>query len=146
MRPCRAASARWSACVPVWLLSNHRTHWLLPAFEAVRRPGVLRTNPRLRHELARQTEQRAFEVLLGQDCHPKRILFVDDQADHVEARTSIGHQRSTCARRRQVGRFGVQFARRVTCSHRRFGQEARLLNCRYRLECLRSALDAPHPV
>jgi FMN phosphatase YigB (HAD superfamily) len=81
---------RWSACVPVWLLSNHRTHWLLPR---LKRFGILKYFERILVSDtmgAAKPEQKAFEVLLGQDSHPKRLLFVDDQAQHVEAAHQLG--------------------------------------------------------
>jgi putative hydrolase of the HAD superfamily len=81
---------RWSACVPVWLLSNHRTHWLLPR---LKRFGVLEYFERILVSDtvgAAKPERNAFQVLLGQNSHAKRLLFVDDQACNVETARQLG--------------------------------------------------------
>jgi hypothetical protein len=91
---------RWSACVPVWLLSNHRTHWLLPR---LKRFGVLEYFERILVSDtigATKPEQEAFDVLLEPDSHAQRVLFVDDQACNVMAARQRGisaiHAHSEC--------------------------------------------------
>jgi FMN phosphatase YigB (HAD superfamily) len=81
---------RWSECVPVWLLSNHRSHWLLPRLS---RFGLLGCFERILVSDtigAAKPDQEAFDVLLGKNSHSKRVLFVDDQACYVEAARQMG--------------------------------------------------------
>ena len=71
---------RWSGHIPVWLLSNHRSEWLLPALE--------------RHGLTRHLERvvvsdivgvakpdpAIYELVEARAGHaPQRLLFVDDR-------------------------------------------------------------------
>jgi len=84
---------RWNACVPVWLLSNHRTHWLLPRLN---RLGVLECFAQVLVSDtigAAKPEQKAFDILLGPNSCSQRVLFVDDQACNVTA----AHQRGISA-------------------------------------------------
>jgi FMN phosphatase YigB (HAD superfamily) len=81
---------RWSACVPVWLLSNHRTHWLLPRLQ---RFGVLECFARIVVSDtmgAAKPDATAFGELLRQRSASKCILFVDDQACNVEVARRLG--------------------------------------------------------
>lgn len=81
---------RWRAWVPVWLLSNHRTHWLLPRLS---RFGVLGCFDRILVSDAigaSKPDARAFGELLRQRSGSKRVLFVDDQADNVDAARQLG--------------------------------------------------------
>ncbi len=74
---------RWRALVPIWLLSNHRTHWLLPRlarfgltdkFERVLVSDALR---------AAKPSPQAFEPVLRSGVDPRRVLFLDDQEHNV---------------------------------------------------------------
>ena len=92
---------RWSECVPVWLLSNHRSDWLLPRLN---RFGVLGCFEQILVSDtvgAAKPGQKAFDVLLGRDSRPQRVLFVDDQACNVEAARQLGisalHAHAKCA-------------------------------------------------
>lgn len=81
---------RWRACVPIWLLSNHRTHWLLPR---LKRLGVLEYFERILVSDtvgAAKPEPRAFDGLLEPDSRAQRVLFVDDQACNVTAARQRG--------------------------------------------------------
>ena len=81
---------RWTECVPVWLLSNHRSDWLLPRLD---RFGVLKCFERILVSDtigATKPEQEAFDALLGQSSPAKRILFVDDQTCYVDAARQLG--------------------------------------------------------
>jgi FMN phosphatase YigB (HAD superfamily) len=81
---------RWAESVPVWLLSNHRTHWLLPR---LKRFDVLEYFERILVSDtigAAKPEQGAFDVLLGPDSHAKRVLFVDDQVCNAMAACQRG--------------------------------------------------------
>jgi putative hydrolase of the HAD superfamily len=80
----------WSARVPVWLLSNHRSHWLEPRLE---RFGIARHVDRVLVSDATgavKPEPAAFAPALAQVGDPRRVLFVDDQASNVEAARRLG--------------------------------------------------------
>jgi len=76
---------RWTECVPIWLLSNHRTHWLRPRLERfnllVRFPRVL-VSDRIG---AVKPGREMFDFVLQQSPNPNHVLFVDDQTCNVEA-------------------------------------------------------------
>ncbi len=76
---------QWRQCIPIWLLSNHRSHWLLPRLD---RFGVLECFERILVSDtidAAKPEQETFDALLGPDSRGDRVLFVDDQACNVAA-------------------------------------------------------------
>ena len=81
---------RWSGQVPVWLLSNHRSDWLLPRLE--------------RFELTRffqrviisdaigvaKPEPAAFAEIFRHTGRPAAAMFVDDQPRNVAAAVKLG--------------------------------------------------------
>lgn len=81
---------RWADSGSVWLLSNHRTHWLLPR---LMRFGVLEYFERIHLSDtigAAKPGQEAFDQLLGPDSCVQRIPFVDNQGCNVEAASQLG--------------------------------------------------------
>lgn len=81
---------RWRARVPLWLLSNHRTHWLRPRLE---RFGLASKFDRVLVSDAlgvAKPDPRGFQALLDSQPDPQRVLFVDDQARNVRAARELG--------------------------------------------------------
>lgn len=88
----RAANelARWRTHVPIWLLTNHRTHWLTPRLERMRiRPHVDRVLVSDRIG-ALKPEPRAFAPIVDHGVDPRSIVFVDDQQRNLEAAERLG--------------------------------------------------------
>ncbi len=81
---------RWASYVPVWLLSNHRSHWLLPRLNRFDLLGSFERILVSDAIGAAKPESEAFTVLLRQSSHAKHVLFVDDQARNVEAARRLG--------------------------------------------------------
>ncbi|MCA9424811.1 MAG: HAD-IA family hydrolase [Candidatus Omnitrophica bacterium] len=80
----------WGKKTSIWLLSNHRSHWLIPRlrrFDLVKHfdrvlisdeMGVAKPNP------------KAFAPILEEVDSPKSVLFVDDQSRNVETARELG--------------------------------------------------------
>jgi putative hydrolase of the HAD superfamily len=82
--------ARWSARVPLWLLSNHRSHWLEPR---LRRFGLHRAFERILVSDrigAAKPEAGAFAPILEHVRSPSSVLFLDDRMRNVEAARALG--------------------------------------------------------
>lgn len=80
----------WHEQVPIWLLSNHRTHWLMPRLE---RFGLKPFFDRIlvSDQLGSiKPEAAAFAPLLDRTGDPGRILFVDDLERNVLAARAHG--------------------------------------------------------
>jgi FMN phosphatase YigB (HAD superfamily) len=93
----------WSARVPIWLLSNHRSHWLLPRLE---RFGALDCVQRVlvSDDLrAVKPDPAAFLPVLGETT-PERVLFVDDQVKNIRIAASLGMRTVLAETPEQVGR------------------------------------------
>lgn len=82
---------RWSARVPVWLLTNHRSAWLAPRLEQTGLGAHLSrvlVSDRLG---AAKPDPAAFGAVvaeLGDD--PDGVLFVDDKTRNVSAARTLG--------------------------------------------------------
>lgn len=81
--------SRWSQRVPLWLLSNHRTAWLLPRlarfslavfFERILVSDALGFV---------KPEERSFRPLLEANCEPGSVVFVDDHLCNVNTATNL---------------------------------------------------------
>ncbi len=81
---------RWSQAVPVWLLSNHRSNWIIPKLQQF---GIVDAFQRL---LISDTtgfvkpDSAAFRQLLSDGLKPQDILFVDDQEKNLETARKHG--------------------------------------------------------
>lgn len=70
---------RWTEIVPVGVLSNQRTEWVLPVFE---REGLLDVFDPLLISSATglvKPDPRAFAQLATIEARPERVLYVDDR-------------------------------------------------------------------
>ncbi len=82
----------WSKAVPLWLLSNHRTHWLLPR---LKRFGLIGHFDRVLVSDkigATKPDPSAFREALDRVAETNRILFVDDHKSNVAAAGRLGIQ------------------------------------------------------
>lgn len=82
----------WSETIPIWMLSNHRTHWLIPRlkrfgidvyFERVLvsdQIGFMKPHP------------EAFRQALSSNIPKHQILIVDDQKRNTDVAESLGFQ------------------------------------------------------
>jgi putative hydrolase of the HAD superfamily len=80
----------WAECVPLWILSNHRSHWLEPRLE---RFGVRDHFERVlvSDQLGRvKPDAGAFAPLLEHVAEPDSILFLDDRRRNVDSARSLG--------------------------------------------------------
>ena len=80
----------WSRQVPIWLLSNHRSHWVLPQLDALNLSGSFQQM--LISDLTGivKPDPNAFTQLLNGDFAAEDILFVDDQIHNVKAAEKLG--------------------------------------------------------
>lgn len=88
--PAAVALPRWSAQVPVWLLSNHRGAWLFPRLE---RLGLRRYFAEVVVSDAigaLKPEATAFAAAFAGIDDPARVLVVDDQRKNVDAARALG--------------------------------------------------------
>lgn len=83
---------RWSARAPAWLLSNHRTHWLLPRLLRFGIDGHWERVLVSDGLGAVKPEARAFGPILERVNEPSAVLFVDDHACNIEAAQRLGFQ------------------------------------------------------
>lgn len=82
--------ADWSQRVPVWLLSNHRSHWVLPHLNTFNLYNLFQ-----RFLISDVTglvkpDPNAFRLLLDGKTAPSDILFVDDQLHNAAAAEKLG--------------------------------------------------------
>ena len=88
--PAASRLREWSNVIPIWLLSNHRTHWLIPQLDVL---GVRDCFQQLLvsdQTLLVKPDPAAFRQLLRGDLAPDEILFVDDQQRNIEAAAALG--------------------------------------------------------
>ncbi len=77
--------ASWSQQVPIWLLSNHRSHWVLPQLESLNLAGVFERRLISDFTGVVKPDPKAFTQLLNSEMDPSDILFVDDQIHNTRA-------------------------------------------------------------
>ncbi len=84
--------AGWSQQIPIWLLSNHRSDWVLPQFDSLNLTGVFER--RLISDITGvvKPDPKAFTQLLNSEMNPSDILFVDDQLHNTRAAEKLGLQ------------------------------------------------------
>jgi len=80
----------WSGMLPVWLLSNHRSHWVLPQLDALGVRDAFRNLLVSDRTGFVKPEPAAFGQLLHSDLLPGEILIVDDQAHNVASAEEAG--------------------------------------------------------
>lgn len=88
--PAAACLRRWGKCGPIWLLSNHRTHWLLPRlarFDLIDRFERVLVSDAIG---AAKPEPAAFDAVLKHGTPPQHVLLVDDEARNVVAARRLG--------------------------------------------------------
>ncbi len=80
----------WSRRVPIWLLSNHRSHWVLPQLDSLNLAGTFQQM--LISDLTGivKPDPNAFTQLLNGDVAAEDILFVDDQIHNARAADKLG--------------------------------------------------------
>lgn len=81
---------RWAARVPIWLLSNHRTSWLLPRlarFDLLDCFDCILVSDALG---AMKPDPAAFREIRKFASAPERVLFVDDQLVNVRSAGRLG--------------------------------------------------------
>jgi glucose-1-phosphatase len=82
--------ARWSARMPIWLLSNHRTDWLLPRLQRFGIFGYFEQVLVSDAIGAAKPDPGAFAQIVNHVVQPQAALFVDDQMSNVEAARRLG--------------------------------------------------------
>lgn len=86
----RERVAGWARVAEVWIISNHRHEWLLPALAAhgldqvVHRIEVSSLSGRVKPDPA------AWEVLLSDGTPPGAVAVVDDQRANLDAAEGLG--------------------------------------------------------
>ncbi len=80
----------WSQTVPIWLLSNHRSAWLLPKLEAFGLGGAFDKLLISDSTGFIKPEPEAFRQLLHGVSSAQDILFIDDQLHNVQAAEALG--------------------------------------------------------
>jgi len=84
--------SRWSQRVPVWMLSNHRSEWLLPRIQRFDL-GPHFANVVVSDQIgAAKPDSSAFDSIVELDIAPSQILFVDDQPRNLDAASRLGLQ------------------------------------------------------
>ena len=88
--PAASSMASWSRKASIWLLSNHRSHWLIPRLESF---GVRREFDQIL--ISDRTgflkpEAQAFEPVLRARQSNQDLLFVDDLPHNVRAAEALG--------------------------------------------------------
>ncbi len=80
----------WSRQVPIWLLSNHRSHWVLPQLDSLNLSASFQQM--LISDLTGMVkpDPNAFAQLLNGDVAAEDILFVDDQIHNTRAAEKLG--------------------------------------------------------
>ncbi len=90
--PVAAHLTHWSAQVPLWVMSNHRTTWL---HRRIKRYGLAECFRRVfisEQEGLVKPDPRFFERVAGELPDPGRALFIDDQLDNVAGAKRVGMQ------------------------------------------------------
>ena len=88
--PVAAHLGLWSQRVPIWLLSNHRSHWVLPQLERLNLTDTFQRLLISDVTGAVKPDTSAFSVLLSGEVAASDILFVDDQEHNIKAAVRLG--------------------------------------------------------
>jgi len=80
----------WRARTPIWLLSNHRSHWLEPRLRRFGLEGLfdrVLVSDRIGHA---KPDPAAFAPLVRAARTPASVLFLDDRERNVLAARALG--------------------------------------------------------
>jgi len=88
--PVAAHLQYWSRQVPIWLLSNHRSHWVMPHLTAYKLDKVFDRILFSDSTGLVKPDPDAFKLLLNDATAPGDILFVDDQSHNIVAAKKLG--------------------------------------------------------
>lgn len=81
---------RWSQCVPIWLLSNHRSDWLIPRLERFGLNGYFERTIISDAIGAMKPDPAAYRCIVAHVAEPASALFVDDRSRNVAAAANLG--------------------------------------------------------
>jgi putative hydrolase of the HAD superfamily len=81
---------RWGRRASIWLLSNHRSPWLLPRLARLDLHGAFDEVLVSDEVGALKPERAAFRAALAGLDDPSAALFVDDQVPNIEAAADVG--------------------------------------------------------
>jgi FMN phosphatase YigB (HAD superfamily) len=81
---------RWSRQLPIWLLSNHRSHWLLPRLERFGLAEVFQRVVVSDSIGAAKPDPAAYRHLIEEVYDPASCLFVDDRARNIASAAGLG--------------------------------------------------------
>jgi len=90
--PAAGRLAHWNSVAPIWLLSNHRSEWLLPRldqFDLTQRFERILVSDQLG---CAKPDQQVFAPVLDHAADAGSVLFVDDQKPNVQAAQRLGMQ------------------------------------------------------
>ena len=82
--------ALWSQLVPIWLLSNHRSHWVLPRLDQLNLTDAFQRLLISDSTGVVKPDANAFRELITGEVAAADILFVDDQEHNVRAAQRLG--------------------------------------------------------
>jgi putative hydrolase of the HAD superfamily len=82
--------AGWAQGAEVWIISNHRHEWLLPALAAHGLDGVVDRIEVSSLSGRVKPDPGAWEVLLADGTPPDQVAVVDDQRANLEAAEGLG--------------------------------------------------------
>lgn len=82
----------WSKRVPIYLLSNHRSHWLLPRLDRFGLRGFFDRILISDSIGAVKPQAASFAPILDYAAGAGRVLFIDDQLCNVESARTAGIQ------------------------------------------------------
>lgn len=88
--PAACCLDRWSQHLPIWLLSNHRSHWVLPQLVSMNLAGVFERLLISDETGIVKPDPQAFAQLLNGQVVASDILFVDDQLHNTQAAEELG--------------------------------------------------------
>jgi len=83
---------RWASAAPIWVLSNHRSHWLLPRLDR------FALTPHFQRVVvsdavgAAKPDLAIFETVLDSGIARSRVLFVDDHRRNLKTARRLGFQ------------------------------------------------------
>lgn len=88
--PAKPYLESWHRRAKLWILSNHRSHWLVPRLHRFRIANYFE-RVLISDELgAAKPDPKVFDPILRQVDTPGSVVFVDDQSRNVEAARELG--------------------------------------------------------
>lgn len=82
----------WSLLAPIWILSNHRSEWLLPRTRKFQLDEYIAKVIVSDQVGAVKPDPAAFYPISSLEIAPSRVLFVDDQPRNLDAASRLGFQ------------------------------------------------------